>query len=101
MRKQALTLPYMGQASLRIVTAEGKVVCIDPYGMIGLLPLKLLGKNRGMHPRRVRRVRMLRVQKNRQVAIRAAGRVLRGIRAWPFGRSVTIVRRRMRAWAPD
>ena len=62
MRKQALTLPYMGQASLRIVTAEGKVVCIDPYGMIGLLPLKLLGKNRGMHPHRARRMRMLRVQ---------------------------------------
>ena len=41
MRKQALTLPYMGQASLRIVPAEGKVVCIDPYCMISLLPMKL------------------------------------------------------------
>lgn len=29
--KEAATLLYMGQASIRIVTAEGKVIYIDPY----------------------------------------------------------------------
>ena len=38
----AATLLYMGQASMRIVTAEGKVIYIDPYAGDYTMPADLI-----------------------------------------------------------
>ena len=36
------TLLYMGQASMRIITAEGKVIYIDPYTGDYTMPANLI-----------------------------------------------------------